>query len=79
MPSVPTAAITHPNPCPTSVYGQTRPCRTATLLPKNTPFPQANPSQKGKSSVKPGAQVFKSKRANLDFHIGTAKHSPRLG
>ncbi len=79
MPNVPTAAITPRNPRPTSAYGQARPCHTATLLPKNTPFPQANPASKAKSSLKPGAQIIKSKLADLDFHIRTALHSPRLG
>jgi hypothetical protein len=79
MPSVPTAAITPRNNGSTSVYGQARPCRTTTLLPKNTLFLQPNPLRKAKLSLKPCARVIKSKRANLDFHIRAAQHSPRLG
>jgi len=79
MPSVPTAAITHLNPRPTSAVGQARPCRTETLVSKNTPFSQADLSQKPKSSVEPTAQVIKSRRVALDFYIRTVPHSPRLG
>ena len=79
MPNVPTVAITPRDPRPTSAYGKARLCRTATLLPGNTPVSQANPPSKTKSSVKPGAQKIKSKLADLDFHIGAALHSPRLG
>jgi hypothetical protein len=83
MPSVPTAAITSRNPRQTSVVGQARPCRTATLSPNNTPLLQVNLSQKPKSSVESSVEssalVIKGKRVALDFYIGTVPHSPRLG
>lgn len=79
MPSVPTTAITHPNPRLSSTNGQAKPWRPGARALQNVSFPQDHSPQKSPSRPESPSQARKRKLVNLDFPIEPGKLPPRLG
>ncbi len=79
MPSVPTTAITHPNPRLSLTNGQAKPCRSETLILRQQQFPQDHSPLKSPSRPELPSQARERKLANLDLPIEADKLPPRLG
>jgi len=79
MPSVPTAAIIHPNPRLSLTYGQAKPSRPGARGLRKERFPQDHPSQKSPSRAESPSQARERKLVDLDFPIEPGKLPPRLG
>jgi hypothetical protein len=79
MPSVPTTAITHPNPRLGLTHGQAKPWQAKAKGLRNEGSPQDHPPQKPSSRPETPPQAPERKLVNLDFPIEPSQLPPRLG